>query len=117
MRWLLLALLCLPLGCATLVRGTRQPVRVECSPADATIRSGGTTAGPDGVLQLERTRSHRVVVEREGYQPARILIHRELSWWLATNVVNLGVGALADLAFGGAYDLEPRVISVELERQ
>ncbi len=103
------------LGCATLVTGTHQRVRLEAAPE-------GTYAVVDGRLRLEtpaeveldKLRAHRVRFEKEGFVAVERRIRRQVQPWVLGNVfVLLLPGMLVDFLTGGAYRLE-RVVAARL---
>ena len=128
-----LLLLALTTGCATVLHGTRQNVRVETDPPGATASAGGQTVTTPGVLKLHRKETNlEVVVEKEGYVTRQVILTRtgpdrtRANWAFGlvggaatqsfVGVVALPVAALGiDYATGAAYRLEPSAIFLRLE--
>ena len=128
-----LLLLSLTTGCATVLHGTRQNVRVETDPPGATASAGGQTVTTPGVLKLHRKETNlEVVVEKEGYVTRQVILRRtgpnltRANWAFGlvggaatqsfVGVVALPVAALAiDYATGAVYRLEPSSIFLRLE--
>jgi hypothetical protein len=119
-RWLVgLILLMQVLGCATLVRGTRQTVRFDTSPEGAEVRDKRTDEvwiAPADISFLRRQR-HSLLVSKDGYEPQEVYLRSEVpfEWWFVGSLT-LGVSLAFDATLGGLYDLEPKRIAVVLER-
>lgn len=97
---LLLVLAPLLPGCATVLHGTRQNVRVETDPAGATASAGDQKITTPGVLKLKRKeKALEIVVEKEGYATRRVALTRKDSapQWLNTIGIPVGIvtGAVA----------------------
>lgn len=130
-------------GCATLLHGTTQKVRIQTDPAGATATAGGQTIRTPGVLRLSRRSAFvEVRIEKDGYTPQVVRLDRTGSsavWWNLTAIPagvavgvaggNLGnfvqrgafggagvaaVAFAADYSAGGAYELVPARIVVKL---
>ena len=55
-------------------------------------------------------------IEKEGYQPVDILLTQSLYGWLWGNILFGGlIGLAVDFITGDAYDLEPELISANLQ--
>jgi hypothetical protein len=131
-----LLLLSLTTGCATVLHGTRQNVRVETDPPGATASAGGQTVTTPGVLKLHRKETNlEVVVEKEGYVSVRVPLARQFdvpypgdlvltvsamvgaavtkSWFGAIGLPVAAVGV--DIATGANYRIEPSKIFLRLE--
>ena len=128
-----LLLLSLTTGCATVLHGTRQIVRVETDPPGATASAGGRSVTTPGVLKLHRRETNlEVVVEKEGYVTRHVILRctgpnlTRANWAFGlvggaatksfVGVLALPVAALGiDYATGAAYRLEPSAIFLRLE--
>jgi len=106
------------MGCATLVRGTRQTVHFESSPEGAEFRDASTgqrwTAPTD--IALERKRRHSLSVSKDGYESQQVYLRSEVpfAWWFL-DAFTLGVSTAIDAILGGLYDLKPERVTVVLE--
>ena len=101
-------------GCATVIRGTKQEVRVSSDSPRAVLRVDGSVVDP-GPLDLARDEDHHVSAETPGARPVRSVVRHEVSWgFLAVDavvaVVLFPIGLVApivDFADGAIYHLEP----------
>src|SRR4051812_32400914 len=119
---LLLALLA-SARCATVAHGTTQPILVESDPSGAVISlkcdkdsipNLGST--PTTIQVSRKSKSCAIGIQKDGYVPANVLLHRTVSGAYAGNLVLGGaVGLVADAADGAMYKQEPTMIQVKLE--
>ncbi len=108
-------------GCASIIHGSRQDVRVMSSPTGAVVRvnlNNQATTTP-GIVTLNRKEIGYVLTfEKEGYKPVEISLRRTIGGWLFGNIIfGIGggiVGVVIDFAGGSAYKLTPGEISVAL---
>jgi hypothetical protein len=117
MRVLLLALSFLLGGCATLIHGADQSVRVESEPSGARVEVDGRPVGKTPTtVDLKRGQDHMVQLYHAGHEPYKAMLQQGRSLWVYVNVINLAVpGMLVDLSTGAFHSLEPSVISPTLE--
>lgn len=102
---LLLVLAPLLSGCATVIHGTRQDVRVETNPPGATASAGDRKITTPGVLRLKRKeKALEIVVEKEGYETRRVALTRKDSGWDWLNTIGIPVGIVAGGAIGHRSD-------------
>ena len=104
-------------GCATVVRGSTQPVTVVADRDSAFVFVDGRPAGAAPVrLEMGRWRDHAVEVARPGYRLAQDTVARWLNPAVAFGSLYGGsVGSLGvDVSSGAVYDLRPSVVSVRL---
>jgi hypothetical protein len=102
---LLLVLAPLLSGCATVIHGTRQNVRVETDPPGATASAGDQKITTPGVLNLKRKeKTLEIVVEKEGYETRRVALTRKDSGWDWLNTIGIPVGIVAGGAIGHRSD-------------
>jgi len=109
--------------CATIKHGTTQPILVESDPSGAavslkcdkdSIPNLGST--PTTIQVSRKSKSCAIGVQKDGYVPANVLLHRTISGAYAGNLVLGGaVGLVADAADGAMYDQEPKAVRVKLE--
>lgn len=112
-----LVLVLLTSGCATIARGTRQPVSFTTLPEGAELvdtRTGERWVTPV-VVELERKHRHTLTVSKEGYRLEQVYVRSEVPfhWWL---IDALTFSTLFDVFLGGIYDLKPADVHVVLER-
>jgi len=109
--------------CATIKHGTTQPILVESDPTGAavslkcdkdSIPNLGST--PTTIQVSRKSKSCAIGIQKDGYVPANVLLHRTISGAYAGNLVLGGaVGLVADAADGAMYDQEPKAVRVKLE--
>ncbi len=89
-------------GCATILHGSHQNVRVETDPPGATASADGQTITTPGVLKLHRKATGlEVVVEKEGYVTRRVALVRKDAGSDWKNIVFAPVGfAVGAVTFG-----------------
>lgn len=117
MRFFLLALAMGLGGCATLIHGSSQSVRVESDSSGARVEVDGRPVGETPTtVQLERNQNHRVRVFREGQEPHTVRTQQGRSIWAAVNLLNLIVpGVLVDLSTGAFYSVSPDPIQATFD--
>jgi len=102
-------------GCATIVHGTTQQVRIETIPAGAKASVGSQTITTPGELTLPREYSFIVNFEKPDCLPTYAHVESETSNLVWGNIFLGGfVGAAIDFASGAAYDLQPATVSATL---
>jgi hypothetical protein len=113
----LILIACAPMwiGCATIVHGTTQKIRIESNPAAATAHIGAQTVLTPSEVSLSRDGSYDVEIEKAGYISARSHIGQTTSGVVWANLLLGGViGMIVDASTGAAYDLDPSTVSVTL---
>ncbi|HSQ30047.1 MAG TPA: PEGA domain-containing protein [Gemmatimonadaceae bacterium] len=118
--WILSAALALS-GCATIWRQpTTQPVFVDSTPLDARVEVDGTQhCVTMCTLELERRRSHRIVVALSGYAPETTAVRRstQAKWLAADLTFGLVIGVVVDRLTGRLFELSPDDINASLKRR
>src|SRR5438046_10562760 len=88
-------------GCATLTHGTRQQVRFESTPSEATVEVGALTVTTPGELTLSRGSTYDVEFVKRGYIPAHGHIGQSSSDAVWGNLLLGGlVGLIVDYSDG-----------------
>ncbi len=105
-------------GCAGIIHGSRQDVRVTSVPSGAVVRvnlNNQATTTP-GVLTLNRKEIGYVLTfEKQGYKPVEVSLRRTVDGWLFGNILFGGlIGLVIDFASGSAYKLTPDEVSTVL---
>ena len=119
---ILIPLLFMITGCASIVSGRYQPVKVSSVPDEAKVR---TDTGHSGVtpctLNLERSQRHIITIMKEGYKRHQTTTKKTMNLWVFGNIIwgLFGglIGAAVDTSTGAACNIEPCDISVILERE
>jgi hypothetical protein len=115
-----LAIVALPVlaGCATVVRGTRQPVSVTSDPpgADVIDQPSGTRFVTPATVRMSRREYHTLHVTKPGFEPQQLPLRREASvgFWIA-DAFTLGIGTFVDLMTGAMFHIKPKTVHVVLE--
>lgn len=117
MRVFLLTSALLLSGCATLIHGSSQSIRVESEPSGAQVEVDGRPVGETPTtVDLKRDQDHNVRLYHTGHEPHTVTLQRGRSLWTTVNILNLVVpGVLIDLSTGAFYKLEPAPISPSLD--
>jgi hypothetical protein len=87
-------------GCATVLHGSRQNVRVETDPPGATASAVGRKITTPGVLKLPRKeKTLEVLVEKDGYVSRRVTLTRKASGAGWANLLFMPAGAAIGASF------------------
>ena len=110
---LLLAGLALPAaqllypGCATMLNGPTQNVRVKSQPRGARVFVDGKDVGSTPLtVKLSRWGFHRVRVELDGYEPYEVPLRKTVNGNAAENLFFGFVPIVIDLLTGAVFELE-----------
>lgn len=103
-------------SCATIMHGTRQTVGISSKPSNAEVWIDNKYVGHSPtIVELTRKDNHIVKIELQGYQPYEVTLTRELSGWVAGNLVFGGlIGLAVDGISGGLYQLTPSQVQAEI---
>jgi hypothetical protein len=102
-------------GCATILQGSHQDVRVETEPPGATATGAGQTITTPGALNFRRdAKDLYVIVEKEGYVPCRVVLRRKENGAKWANLALAPVGAAIGAGFGslGSSEDDPLLVQV-----
>lgn len=116
-RWIVLCLAASSSGCASLVSGTSQQVRIDTHPDAKTQVDGRTFVGPARV-SLHRRGRHVLRVEKSGFVGRELELQPRMNGWVWGNLA-LGplfpLGVVIDALTGAIHDLSPAKVRVSLE--
>jgi len=116
----LIAILCVHMcvGCATIMHGTYQEIQVMSSPDEAEVWiDGANYAKTPARINLSRKDKYVLTIKKEGYKDATVKVDRKSSAWIIGNVIFGGiVGCVIDNISGGAYELSPEILSINLTK-
>ena len=104
-------------GCATIIHhGGKQRILISSNPTGATATIDGLLkVETPGEVKLKRGRTHVVVIEKEGYETAQVIVDHDLSGWVFGNILLGGlIGLVVDFSTGGAWNLEPETVAATL---
>lgn len=131
---LLLIIILLSAGCATVISGTRQEIKINTKPEGATVvieetcdKKVSMVVITPAVVNLPRSYSYHVIIDKDGYYPTRRGIGRKANNAIIADLLLLPahpVGSALGLIFGGIdhltgaiWTLYPEEINVELSEQ
>jgi hypothetical protein len=116
-------------GCATLISGPRQAVKVDSVPQGARVFTAVQEGGRQGALLKRKevgvtpmtvtiTRKDGVVeLEKEGYQLTRVPMKRGMNpWFIGTLLFGSLVSTSVDTSTGAVNEYDPDEYRVELQR-
>lgn len=105
-------------GCATIFKGSEADVRVNSSPAGATIEVNGINSGlTPQTLSLKRNQTHQIEFSRDGYESVLFNVERkfDIGTTVIGNIFSWGIiGIIVDVATGAAYTLTPADLQANL---
>ena len=107
------------IGCASIIHGRHQNVHISSVPARAEASIDGHRVITPTTISLRRDQNYSVVVEKEGYSPARADIRRKFDWFwsILGNAVFGGlIGLAIDAGSGACWKLSPDKIEMKLEK-
>lgn len=104
-------------GCASIISGSKQNVRINSRPPGATVEIDGSPAGRTPMAaNLERKTSHRVVISLRGYKPYEVTLEQKFNGWVLGNILIGGlIGIIIDSSTGATYYLTPGEIDAALQ--
>ena len=106
-------------GCATILNGTNQVIKIDSSPPGAKVLIDGDYKNTTP-CEVEVSRSGKDLVlrfEKDGFVPFDYHLANGSSRYVGLNIfIGLIPGMLVDLATGGGYEFYPGDIDVELKR-
>ncbi len=115
---LLLLTVRLATGCATIIHGSVQDIDIASSPDDAEVWVDGARLGKTPTrLTLKRGDAHVISLQKEGFKESSVKIDKQVSSWIIGNIIFGGlIGCGIDFISGGAYDLKPERVDVNLTK-
>lgn len=104
------------MGCATLIHGSSQKIKVESTPPEAQVEVDGRPVGETPLTTvLDRDREYSISIYREGYEPHHTTLRPGRSIWITVNALNLFIpGLLVDASTGAFHSLNPGTVAAEL---
>ncbi len=115
---LLLVILACLTGCGVLTHGISQTILCTTTPAGASVKmADGTTCTTPCSVTLKRKKDDTMTIERDGYETMTLPVHSVLSKSSAGDIL-LPAGLVCwgiDVASGGAYQLVPEHVDIELK--
>jgi len=105
-------------GCATMIKGTRQAVKVETSPSGAMVKGNFQTIKTPGILKLKRSEFYTLDISMPGYQSTTIRLDKEDNklMWLDVLIFPLIIpGLIVDSHTDAGFDFTPSNIFLKLD--
>lgn len=103
-------------GCATVINGTSQDVKIASEPSGADVKlTNGMSCTTPCEVNLKRRHDLRVDIAKEGYKPAYVLVQSRTGGAAAGNILLGGlIGGVVDGSNGASNHLYPNPVSVKL---
>lgn len=104
-------------GCGTIIHGGSQDVSIASEPSGATVEIDGTEVGDTPLTKsLDRGSQHTVEISMDGYESEQVVVDKNVSGWVAGNIVFGGlIGLVVDASTGGMYKLSPTQVRQTLD--
>ena len=108
-------------GCASIVSGTKQKVKVSADPGKAQITIVSASGvefykGEPAEVQLPRKETYTVEIAMEGYVNQKVVVSHALNGWFIGNLCFGGIpGGVVDFLTGAMWKLEPDTINIVLK--
>ena len=113
LKTILLSILALSAGCATITRGTSEVIEVNSDPVGASITlSNGQTGKTPTTFELKRKGIYIVTIEKEGYESVQLTVQGTVSGGGAAGGGN--VCGFVCLRVGAAQNDPDRGVSVSV---
>jgi hypothetical protein len=103
-------------GCASIVKGTTQPIPVSSDPTGADVKLDGNRVGQTPMtVEVKRKSDHLLTIEKTGYLPESVAITRNIGGAVFGNIIAGGlIGWGVDAISGAQYNLTPATINIAL---
>lgn len=103
-------------SCCTVVNGRYDEVDVRSSvPGSSVFVDGVEKAKTPCTVEVKRSGSHSLEVQKKGYHPYKAELKQTGSWWLLGNVLIGGlIGIAVDLCTGAYVDIMPDEVDAQL---
>ncbi len=116
---IVLPLLVLATGCATVLQGKHDQIGIASQPTGAEVIVDNQVYGKTPVtVELKRKDKHNITINVEGYEPYEFTITRKTNGFVFGNVLfgPFGlIGLAVDAITGGMYSLKPDQVHAELQ--
>ena len=106
-------------GCASIINGSTQKVKINSQPPGASVRiDGAPTGATPTVAELSRKSSHRVEVSLNGYRTYEKVLEPSFNGVTLLNILVGGIIGLAiDGSTGASNTLQPEAVEAVLEKR
>jgi hypothetical protein len=106
-------------GCATLFKGSHNMVDFSSDPTGAKVYVNGALRGTTPInLKLESKRTYTIEFKKEGFETRTYTITNHVgAGWIILDVLAGLVGVIIDAATGAWYELDQDAVNAVLEKQ
>lgn len=103
-------------GCATIVSGRSQKVFIGSDPDNAAVTVNESQYKTPCTILLDRTvPEYRILIEKEGYLPYKVIVNRTTNGWVFGNIIFGGIiGVVIDVVSGSCYSFSVDKIDAAL---
>ena len=112
------------LGCATMLEGPKQVIRLHCNPSKdiSVLVDGEPREFTIGEITLDKKRdAHFVTLRKEGYQPTTISFNREINpFWPFADLIwgpAFPIAWFVDWRTSALFRIDPRDVHVVLRKK
>lgn len=111
-------------GCASIMEGPQQAIRIHCEPSQdvAVLVDGNAADLVHGEIKLDKKRdTHFVTFSKEGYHQSTISFNREINpFWPVADLIwgpAFPLAWLVDWQSGAVFRIDPRDLHVVLRKE
>ncbi|ALO15879.1 PEGA domain-containing protein [Salinivirga cyanobacteriivorans] len=104
-------------GCATIVSGSKQSVKIYSTPSNAKVSINNVVVGNTPLTKQISRKEESVLIkiELDGYETYTTSLERKFNAWFIGNIVFGGlIGIIIDPITGAIYKFEPKEINAKL---
>lgn len=104
-------------GCATIISGSKQSVKIYSTPSDATVSINNVVVGNTPLTKdiSRKEKSVSIKIELDGYETYTTSLERKFNAWFLGNIIFGGIiGIIIDPITGAIYKFEPKEINAKL---
>ncbi len=103
-------------GCATIVSGTTDKLKIDSTPSGATVTVDAVERGQTPLeLDLKRGTPHIIVFKKSGYEDNTVVTTNTLNGWLLGNILLGGlIGLIVDFSTDAGNDISPNHVTQAL---
>jgi hypothetical protein len=103
-------------NCATIISGSKQNIKFNSNPTNATIFIDEVQVGKTPYeTKLERKREYEVKIQLDGYKTYETKLTKKFNVWYFGNIVFGGlIGLIIDPITGAIYNLTPDQINAQM---
>lgn len=116
---LLVVIIYLVTGCATLFKGASENVDFSSDPSGADVYVNGSLRGKTPInLKLESKKTYTIEFKKDGYEPHTYTITNHVgAGWIILDILGGLIPIIVDAATGAWYELDQDAVNAVLEEQ